>query len=317
MAAAKTPYEVKSPDGVYSGKTYSSFAEDWFNWFLTTDPDKRTLGQVVFLRSVKMPKEPDKSKYSNGVADIPTSPYSTDDLFPRRYSNEPNVRIGADKLQIYSDQYVFCPVLVATWIATKPYHDFGFMQDYCGLTIDHGDNPPEKSQLQINGEDLQLPRGKKMNDFRIATSVFTAIVPDTDYGRSLGAFLEEEVLPGQYAAMVEGFFFLIKFNTKGTYRVYSAASAGREVKGSYFAEYLYEIEVYDRVKKPSTGSPGFKLARNDAEISRILTEKLARGEISPGAAKSIGEACKLDVVKNFKDFNAEVKRNNKGGNENN
>jgi hypothetical protein len=309
LAAGNAPYEVLPPDGIYFGKTYSNFAQDWFNWFLTTDPDKRTLGQVVFLRSVKMPKEADKSKYSNGVADLPTSPYSSDDLFPRRYNNEPNVKIGADRLQIYLDQYVFCPVLVATWIATKPYHDFGFMQEYCGLTLDHGDNPPNENQLKINGENVQLPEGKKMKDFRIATSVFTAVVPDTDYGRSLGAFLEEEALPGQYAAMVEGFFLLIRFNKKATYRVYSAASAGREVKGSYFAQYVYEIEALERVEKGSRGSPGFKLARNDAEICRILTEKLSRGEISPEAAKKIGHDCGLDVVKNFKDFNAEVKRN--------
>lgn len=308
MATQNAPYEVLPPNGVYFGKTYSSLAEDWFNWFLTTDPDKRSLGQVVFLRSVKMLKEVDKSKYSNAVVEIPSSHYSSDDLFPRRYSNEPNIRVGADRQQMYLDQYLFCPILVATWIATKPYHDYGFMQEYCGLTLDHGDNPPDRGQFRINGDPVILPEGTDMMDFRVATSVFTAIVPDTDYGRSLGAFLEEEVLPGQYAALVEGFFLLIRFNREATYRVYSAASAGREVKGSYFAEYLYEIEALERAKRRSTGSPGFKLARNEAEISRILTEKLSRGEISPVSARKIGQACGLDVVKNFKDFNAEVKR---------
>ena len=147
-----------------------------------------------------MPKESDKGKYSGGLGDIPISPYSSDDLYPRKYTNEPNVRIGADRLQIYTDQYVFCPILVATWIATKPYHDFGFMQEYCGLTIDHGDNPPLESQLKINGDAVKLPNGKTMRDFRVATSIFTAVVPDSEYGRSLKDLLEEEVLPGQYAA---------------------------------------------------------------------------------------------------------------------
>lgn len=300
--AARNTYEVLPPDGIYFGKTYSNLVEDWFNWFLTTDPDKRTLGQVVFLRSVKMPKD----TYRGG--DVPTSAYSSDDLYPRPYNNEPNVRIGADRLQIYTDQYVFCPILVATWIATKPYHDYGFMQEYCGLTLDHGDNPPSESQFKINGGNVQLPRGKTMKDFRIATSVFTAVVPDPEYGRSLKDFLEEEVLPGQYAAMAEGFFILIRFNKAADYRVHSAASAGREVKGSYFAEYLYEIEVKDRVEKRMTGSPGFRLARNDAEISKVLAEKLSRGEIGPASAKKIAEASGVDVVKNIKDFNAETKR---------
>jgi hypothetical protein len=301
--AARPSYEVLPPDGIYFGKTYSNLVEDWFNWFLTTDPDKRTLGQVVFLRSVKMPKDTYK------VSDVPTSAYSSDDLYPRPYNNEPNLRIGADKLQIYPDQYVFCPILVATWIATKPYHDFGFMQEYCGLTLDHGDNPPSKSQFKINGDNVELPRGKTMKDFRIATSVFTAVVPDSEYGRSLKDMLEEEVLPGQYAAMAEGFFVLIRFNREATYRVYSAASAGREVKGSYFAEYLYEIEVQkSRDGKVMTGSPGFRLARNDAEISRVLAEKLSRGEIGPESAKKTAEACGVDVIKNIKDTNAETKR---------
>ena len=57
-----------------------------------------------------------------------------------------------------------------------------------------------------------------------------------------------------------------------------------------------------------TGSPGFRLARNDAEISKVLAEKLSRGEIGPASAKKIAEASGVDVVKNIKDFNAETKR---------
>ncbi len=81
-----------------------------------------------------------------------------------------------------------------------------------------------------------------------------------------------------------------------------------EVKGSYFAEYLYEIEVKEREVERRIGSPGFRLARNDVQKYLSNCRKVVRGEIGPASAKKIAEASGVDVVKNIKDFNDEVKR---------
>ena len=58
------------------------------------------------------------------------------------------------------------------------------MQDFTGLTIDYGDNPPELHQLTINNRPIDLGPDLDMTDFRFITSVFPAIVPDVRYGRS-------------------------------------------------------------------------------------------------------------------------------------
>lgn len=94
---------------------------------------------------------------------------------------------------------------------------------------------------------------------------------------SLKDFLEEgPIPPGNYAAMIDGYFILLKFPSaeKGakTYWVHSWASAGREVKGPYFSELLYEIEVFpSRVKQPRIMAK--HPAINEGVISRLLNKK--------------------------------------------
>ena len=46
------------------------------------------------------------------------------------------------------------------------------MQDFTGLTIDYGDNPPELHQLTINNRPIDLGPDLDMTDFRFITSIF-------------------------------------------------------------------------------------------------------------------------------------------------
>src|SRR5687767_822486 len=50
-------YAVIDPYFNYRGKSYSEWASDWFNWFVSVDADKRTFGPVVFLRSKGLPSK--------------------------------------------------------------------------------------------------------------------------------------------------------------------------------------------------------------------------------------------------------------------
>lgn len=284
------PYEIYTRDQVYHGKTYSDLLQDWFNWFLSTDADKRTLGPVVFLRSKGLPTDNTGTKDSGIVENEGVSVTYNDDLFyPRNYVNDPNVRVGSDRLQIYTDQAVFVPIIVAYFVATKPFHDWGLMQEFNGLTIDYGDNPPAKEQLKIYDMENDVSPNTDLNDFRVSTPIFTAVVPESDYGRSNKDFLEESVLPGHYPAMVEGYFVLIKFTAPTeegkNYFIHSWASAPREVHGQYFSELFYEIEVKER---PARGTPGFKLARNEGAIAKLLNEKMKSGEVKSPVGKRVG-----------------------------
>ncbi len=286
---------IVSPDSIFRGKTYSDLLSDWFNWLLTTDPEKHNTGPVVFLRSIDIPSahvdanitEPDKAP------DLSISnAYTDDDDFPRKYPNTPNIMVGGDKLQIYTDQAVFAPIIVSYAEASKPYVDWGLMQELTGLIIDNGDNPPANDQLTIDGEPVVIDSNnndnENMTQFRVVSPIFTAVVPETDYGRSAKDFLETSFPPGHYDVMVEGYFVLIKFG-EGTYQLHSKATSGREKPGYYFSEYMYEIEVNDRQKRP------LRPARNEALIRMKLYEKVKMGEVDTEKAKEMGRKVGVDV----------------------
>ena len=152
-----------------------------------------------------------------------------------------------------------------------PSRDWGTLREFIGSLIDNGDNPPGLNQLTINGKNLELPNGRKMEDYRIATPIFTAIVPDVEFGRSVKDFLETPTPTGNYPAMVEGYFIMLRF-TEGNYWVHSWASGPRETAGPYFSELLYQIEVIK--PKPDSGVRSvYRPARNERLIAHILADK--------------------------------------------
>ena len=274
-------YNVISSNDIYQGRTYSSFVSDWLNWFLSVDADRHNSGPVVFTRSLGI-SEPNGSEYLPDRTASNT--YADDSYYPKPYLNDPNVKIGADRLRISKYQAVLVPIIVAFEVAKKPYYDWGLMQEFTGLTIDQGDNPPEANQLTINGNPIILPI--EMQKFRIMTPVFTAVVPEADYGRSLKDFLEESVPTGHHPAIVDGYFVLMTFDP-GRYLVHAWATAPRETRGPYFSELIYEIDVNDADPKTSRGGPGFKPALREGIIKGILKKKQEIGELDPTRAPDI------------------------------
>lgn len=269
-------YTVHKPEYLFRGKSYADWVTDWFNWFLSVDPDAHNAGPVVFLRSFPFPTS--NARNSTGLDQL----NSTNEMIGQRkgkmYMNNPNVMAGADRLQITEDQAVMFPIINAYYIATEPFADLGYMHSYTGPAIDHGDNPPEAKQIQINKKDFAP--GIDMKHFRIVTSVFTAVVPDADYGDSLKDFLEVPIPAGNYPAVVEGYFVLLTFVTsqqREIFTIHSKARGPRASRGPYFAELYYEIEVFEGHKLASTISP----ARNDGIIANLLdTAEKEKGKVS-------------------------------------
>src|SRR5215212_5588070 len=161
-------YRIVNPHRLYLGKSYSDWTTDWFNWFLSADADKRNSGPVVFLRSRGLPNR----NTGANISDVPSQiaagtgslldPSSGNmDEYLSTYINDPNIRIGSDRLQIFEDQAVFVPIIVAYAISSQNqlYKDWGRMQDFTGLTIDYGDDPPQTYQLTINNDELEIPAG--------------------------------------------------------------------------------------------------------------------------------------------------------------
>jgi hypothetical protein len=293
-------YKVIPTNELYRGRTYSSWVSDWLNWFLSTDADERNFGPVVFLRSHGLPNPCgccDGTNGTNGnngltVAKDVATTYADDTYYPRPYSNNPNVRVGGERLRINESQAVLIPIIVAFEVARKPYFDWGIMQEFTGLTIDYGDNPPDSNQLTIDGNPIKPPL--QMEDFRIVTPIVTAVVPESDYGRSVKDFLEEDFPVGHYPAIVEGYFVLIKFKP-GEYLIHSWASAPRETRGPYFSELIYQIEV-DAVRPravPSKGVIPFRPGRNEAIIRKILSQKVKIGELPAAISTDIARKIRI------------------------
>lgn len=296
MAKETRNYEIVDPNELYFGKSYSSLAEDWFNWYVSVDADKRNFGPVVFLRSAPIPPNSKASAYDVASELSITNTYTDDAYYDRPYQNLPNVRVGGEKLQIRPDQAVFVPIIISYEVARKPYFDWGVMQEVTGLTLDYGDDPPKRKQLKINDEDIwgkSLQTDEDMKKFRILTSIFTVVVPEADYGRSIKDFLEVSVTPGHFPAIVEGYFVLLKnFKPGYTYIIHSRASAARERGGPYVAEFLYEINVANTPKPDSVGLIPYDKgsARNRAIIRGILSEKKKKEELDEPRAKKLFQA---------------------------
>jgi hypothetical protein len=269
-------YTVVDPRYLYRGKSYSEWITDWFNWFLSADADKRNSGPVVFLRSLGLPNRNTGAYTSDvpgqvtGSGTLPDSMGADIMNYSKTYVNDPNIRIGGDRLQIFDDQAVLVPIITAYWLKTEPQSDWGTMQDYTGSTIDHGDNPPDFSQLTINKNNIKLELDMKY--FRITTPIFTALVPDTEYGRSVKDFLEHPISPGSYPAIVEGYFVMLVLEADRSYWIHSWASAPREISGPYFSELLYQIEVKKQRDMPGMIT-NWRPSRNERIFAQIFSQK--------------------------------------------
>jgi hypothetical protein len=283
----KGNWSVLDPSLNYRNKSTSEWVSDWFNWFLSADADKRNSGPVVFLRSLGLPNRITLSSISDTVGPVSSTDLARDSLgggmgnYTKSYVNDPNIRIGGDRLQIFQDQRVLVPIIIAYWLKTEPQSDWGIMQEYTGLTIDNGDNPPEPRQLTIN--EKSLPEKTDMTIYRTITPMFPAVVPDVEFGRSIKDFLEHPVQPGIYPAIVEGFFVMLKFEEPGDYWVHAWASVPREVSGPYFSEMLYQVEVLkgSRIKVEHQGRvTRCRPSRNERIFDQILTQKERYGDLT-------------------------------------
>ena len=274
-------YRIIDPRLTYRGKSYSEWISDWFNWFISADADIRNSGPVVFLRSMGLPKKEDMLDSStSSQVDDSTTP-NQDPNYPKKYFSGANFRIGGDRLQITEDQAVLVPIIMAYEFGSS-YKDWGYLQDFTGLTIDHGDDPPTEHQLTIDNEDIRFPNIIGMQDFRIVTPIFTAIIPEVGLGRSVKDLLEIPAISGNYPVMVEGYFVMLKFTSRNnSYWIHSWASAPREATGPYFSELIYEIQVFEKRKTRGVITME-RPARNEALLLKILEEEQKKPRVGRG-----------------------------------
>jgi len=279
--AQDEPYKVVEPDKVYRGKSYSDWISDWFNWFFSDDADNHNSGPVVFLRSFKAPSEAVMEQPGEMNAD---KQYTM-------YKNDPNVMVGNEKLEMFSDQGLLFPAMLSYWVATEPYMDDGKMRGYTRTENDSSDNPPDPNQITItyvanpdtNIEDSQIAPIKiekdKMKDYRIETQIFTAVIPDSTDGSSFKDFVQNPLPGGNFPAVVDGYFYLLNDLKKGNYFIHSLSRGKSDQRGDYYAEFLYHIIVHEASQRNISPISGIMPQRNRNMITKILEDKKESKEI--------------------------------------
>jgi hypothetical protein len=205
--------------------------------------------------------------------------------------------VGGDKIEIFSDQGILFPVIMAYWIANEPIETEEYMRQKVRSDIDNGDNPPRLDQVTINGREIKirdpndpdsfinekLPEEirKEMRKYRIETSLFSTMVASTEYGLSYKDIVEYPTVPGTANAVVCGYYFLITDLEEGRYVIHSHARGRSTEKGEYFAELLYDINVVDRKQKTLSPQSGKIPERITQRLIYKLQDQLDRNLITP------------------------------------
>jgi hypothetical protein len=235
--------ELIDPSSSYKGKSYSEWVADWVNWFFGKAPDRNNGGPVVFLK-----------QFPSLTVTRLTAEQDSEDT-PSIEKNDPNVMIGENRLEIFSDQAVLFPAIMAYWAASDPTDTEEILRRRVRSDLDNGDNPPKTSQISINGDPIyKAADEKKMSEHRVETSLFPLVISESEYGETYKDYVEYPLAPGSYSAVASGYYFMLKdFEAGKQYIIHSRARGRTTERGEYYAELLYQIVVRD--SKERTISP--------------------------------------------------------------
>jgi len=265
-------YDVLDPEKLFSGKSYSQWIEDFTNWFFSASPDAANTGPVRFLRSYPAPEK--IAMLDPLSAHDPTRQikYESSSMF----KNYPNVMVGKDKLEVFDDETIMFPSMLAVYFATETSDDAETMRAWLKNNNDISDNPPSPDQILIDGNSITVNE-EDMKKYRIETTLFNVRISDIQYPYSEKYFVQnaqELEQAGNYAAIVEGYFFMLKLNTvKDVQRHYviSHAKGARYSVGDYYATFVYQIDVMPQSyrSKPPLNRQGIPIP-----IRRRIEEEL-------------------------------------------
>jgi hypothetical protein len=249
-------YEVLRGADVYLGRTYGEWISEFFSWLFSVAPDTNNNGSVVFLRPFVSSPDPN---YQGRI--------------------EPNLMVGNDKLQIFTDQALLIPVLLSYWASTDPNETETMLRERVRMDMINGDNLRD-DQITIDSKSIELEADDSIGSHLIESPLFTLMVPDVEYGKSLKDYVDYPLTSGLNQSVGTGYFFLIRFHEEGLHVIHSYARGHTTEKGEYNEEFLYQIQVNNADKRPLPPQHGIISVAATKFILAKLNDK--RAELSGG-----------------------------------
>jgi hypothetical protein len=258
-------YEVMPPEHTFKEKRYIDWIQDWSSWFYQPYPERNNDGDVVFLRSTPL---------SEG-----------------NYQSEALVMVGNESLEISEEQHVLVPIITATYIADEDQSP-EWMYGMARGSISNGDNPPNVTQLKINGSPIDLGEEvKTFENYEFETPIYQINIPDAPHGVSLKHQVEMPIeSSGYFPAVTRGYFVMLKLNidgpSKGRFYIHCEATGATTPRGPYNVSLFYHIILTQNTKRSWATIPPKRLSRNIA--SKVL-DKLGKGQITDPEISKIKE----------------------------
>jgi hypothetical protein len=233
--------DIVPPSQNFRGRSYGEWASEWLKWVVSSDPDIYSKDDpIIFLRA-----NIDYSPIKDGYRENTTTHYD---------------RTREKGIEIYEGTAVFYPVVEANFLTGCK-------------------NPEDKNKLLQTEEELRFyarkdidcgweigsyittknkraqPVVNDLRDYRAESQLFKIVVSEKS---PLKNKMEEELRPGIFDAVTDGFWILIKElqAANGPYRIHFEAR-----KGSYYHySATYDIYVKPRPKSNFTDK-SFDVAR--------------------------------------------------------
>jgi hypothetical protein len=248
-------YTVMSPNESFKGKSYVEWIQDWSHWFYQPYPERNNDGDVVFLRS--MP------------------------LAEGNYQNEPLVMVGNESLEISKDQRILVPIITATYVADD-LEPVEWIYGMVRSSISNGDDPPDLSQVRIDGKEIHIEidkkRQKTLELFEFESPVYHINIPDSPPGQSLKDQVEMPLQSaGYFPAVTRGYFVILELTAGENYYIECRSTGASTPRGPYHVGFLYHIIVNESRPRKKASLIPTRLRKN---MAIKLRDKFEKGRLS-------------------------------------
>jgi len=247
---------IVSPDQNYKGMSYGDWVARWTNWLFSEEPERNEVQRdVVFLQgNVEYYRDLAKASERGGSVN-PWEPFYN--------------RTGDASIIISDDTPILVPALTSTKVFGGG-SEFGTMDNEEQLRrvarIDNDESGAIWATIESSDGKGPVPLcGENLRNYRIASSIFKLWVSERNpYWKYI---FQYPISPGEYDAVTDGFFILLRTLPEGSYRI----RFGGKGRLDYRTDSVYDIHVSAAYRRRSTvtdisGRPEQSVWKDDSSV---------------------------------------------------